>query len=163
MRLPSGSYGPTAAEYAKSTGAAYANWYTETKAQAVAVDNTPEDKDPRDGFVEFSNTSSEGVNSRTVVQLWDNDKQASMVFVSGTLAEEAKENHTQYTQKDRFIEMQGDDNRGMVKVYDRLSQSVEQANEQYSQYLIQDSKERTVVVTRPTARSWPTILAMWVF
>ncbi len=43
--------------------------------------------------------------------------------------------------------MYGDDNRGIVKVYDRLNQSVEQANEQHSHYLVQDQQDRTVVVT----------------
>ena len=147
MRLPAGSFGPTATEYAKSGGGSYANWYSEAKSQAVAMDNTPADIDPRDGFVEFKNSNSEGVNVRTLVQLWDNNQQASVRFVSGTLSEESKESHTLYTQKDRFIEMYGDDNRGIVKVYDRLNQSVEQANEQHSHYLVQDQQDRTVVVT----------------
>lgn len=147
MKMLAGSFGPTASEYAKSGGASYANWYTQAKSQAAAVDNTPVDTDPRDGFVEFKSSSSEGESVRTLVQLWDNNNQASVRFVSGTLSEESKETHTLYTQKDRFIEIHGDDRRGIAKVYDRLNQSVEQSNEQYSNYLVQDQQDRTVVVT----------------
>lgn len=147
MTLPTGNYGPTAAQYQRSSGPNYAEWYNQAKSTAVAVDNTPDDRDPRDGFIELGNSSSDGVVGRTLVQRWDNDKQAKVTFVSGTYHEESKGDISSSTQKDRYMEMESDSSRGLLLVRDRLTQNVDQHRGEYSQPLINDHRERTMAVS----------------
>ncbi len=142
----SGNYGPTAAEFQRSGGAGYAGWYARAKSHAIDLDNHHNDTDHR-GKVEFTCASSNGLEGRTEVRLWDDNRQATVRFVSDLISEETCREGVLTTKKRRAIEMTSDYNRGLLKIEDRFTQDVHEVVGENRRDLINDERERVLVTS----------------
>ncbi len=140
----SGNYGPTAHEFQRSGGAGYAGWYARAKSHALSLD-TSEPTQRRQ--VEFECASASGMQGRTEVQLWDQNRQAVVRFVSGTVMKEPRDAGVLTTQKRRDIAMTSDANRGLLKVEDRFSQAVHETVGEVRRDLVDDQRERVLVTS----------------
>lgn len=151
--LPLQTSGPNAAEYRRTTGTSYVGMFKAAKEAALEIDGTPADSDPRDGFVTMSTQGVFGTDVQAYVSLWGEagKESASVRYVSGTYVEEAPSegrDHSLGTQKDRYIEFSENQERGLIKVEDRLSQTL--TNLDSDSALVDDHKERNLVVKMDT-------------
>jgi hypothetical protein len=148
--LPKQPIGPNATEFQRINGGTYKAMFQSAKEAALKVDGTSDDPDPRDGFVTLSGQGLRGDDVQTLVSLWGQAgaESASVRFVSGSYVEEAPgegRDHHLGIQKDRYIEISEDRQRGLLKVDDRLSQSL--TNLETENTVIDDHKDRGLVVT----------------
>jgi hypothetical protein len=148
--LPKQPTGPNGNEFQKTHGAAYKAMFQAAKHAALEIDGTPDDPDPRDGFVSLAGQGLRGNDVQTLVSLWGQAgaESASVRFVSGTYLEESPRpgrDHHLGIQKDRYIEISEDRTRGLLKVDDRLSQTL--TNLDTESTLLDDHKDRGLVVT----------------
>jgi hypothetical protein len=139
---------PTLPDWKKTDGEDYSKMFQAARSEAQAVDETKQDSDPRDNFVQLSDHADV---PGAYVQLWGPDGSKASVIINRHSYEEKTVNGDGgpaelTTQKDRHIEMRSTANAGVVQVRDSLGQSVDRAYQSYTDDVWDSHDDRILLV-----------------
>lgn len=137
---------PNAAEFQRAIGRDYVNFFKSVKATALEKDNTPEDLDPRDGYVHWKGQASTGEEFRAFASIAKSGR-ASLTYDSEATHREAPNegrSHPLSISKNRHLYINEYPERGYLSVIDDLSQNLTNADR--GQRVAEDFKRREFVV-----------------